>query len=335
MSKYSIIVPTFNSEKYIRPCINSVLEQTYPRFELIILDGGSTEPQFLDWIRSLNDPRIKIFTFQKRLSIEENWLRILTLDKQEYMTILGHDDVFAPNYLETMDNLIQVYPGASLYQTHFNYINGNGNVIRPCVPMAQFYTPQEFLKNVFAEKIDMMATGFMMRSSEYEAVGGIPMYPRLLFADVDLWIKMVIKGGLAVSPINSFSFRYHQNTSAIYAGYAMTGQLKRFVGFLHDLKEKHPELAPVITNYSGLYLQKFRRSISHRLLRESWRERRPLTVKKFLKDCDKYMELLSPENKLASAVSGIRMALIIDSNILTRQLFFIFRKVYKKPLLKS
>ena len=55
--KYSFIVPTYNSERWIQPCINSILSQSYTDFNLLILDSGSTD-QTLNWIGSVNDSRI-------------------------------------------------------------------------------------------------------------------------------------------------------------------------------------------------------------------------------------------------------------------------------------
>ncbi len=97
MAGFSIVVPTFNSGEYIKDCILSVQNQALPDFELLIVDGGSTETGFLEWIKSLNDTRVKFFYSEARLTIEENWARIKDIPKREFFTILGHDDVLFPD----------------------------------------------------------------------------------------------------------------------------------------------------------------------------------------------------------------------------------------------
>lgn len=61
------------------------------------------------------------------------------------MTIIGHDDLLDKNYLQVMNDLINQYPDASLYQTHFRFIDAKGNFIRHCKPMAEKQTAAELL----------------------------------------------------------------------------------------------------------------------------------------------------------------------------------------------
>ena len=179
--KYSFIVPTFNSEQWIRTCINSILAQTYTGFDIIVLDSGSTDGT-LQWIQALVDQRIKIYPVEKRLNIVENWSRIVSIPRNEFMTIMGHDDVLYPHYLDTINKLIESFPDAGLYQTHFNFINGKGELIRSCIPMKSQIKPLEFLEAVLQNGIEITATGFMVRSCQYDLAGGIPKYPHSDFS---------------------------------------------------------------------------------------------------------------------------------------------------------
>src|SRR6187551_2323564 len=119
--KYSFLIPTYNSDRWIQSCINSILAQTYTGFDIIIVDSGSTDGT-LKWISEIGDSRIRIYTTDVRLGIVENWQRFTTIPRNEFMTIMGHDDILYPNYLETIDQLIAQNPDAELFQTHFNFI---------------------------------------------------------------------------------------------------------------------------------------------------------------------------------------------------------------------
>ena len=118
------------------PISLNILSQTLDNFNLIILENFSTDGSQA-WIESLNDPRIIIIPAEKPLSMQENWSRAAFIDRNEFMTMVGADDVLYPDYLQTIDDLIIKHPGASLYQTHFRFINEEGkcsfNSICNCV----------------------------------------------------------------------------------------------------------------------------------------------------------------------------------------------------------
>ena len=61
---FSVIIPVYNSEKFIRRCINSILEQTYQEFEVIVIDDGSTDltSKILESF-SEKHARIKVYNF--------------------------------------------------------------------------------------------------------------------------------------------------------------------------------------------------------------------------------------------------------------------------------
>src|SRR5687767_9960125 len=103
MSKYSIILPVRNGGNYVKECVNSILSQSYTDFHLLVLDNHS-EDGTLEWIRSVPDTRVKLFPSERVLTIEENWGRVTGISKNEFITLIGHDDILNRDYLATMDN---------------------------------------------------------------------------------------------------------------------------------------------------------------------------------------------------------------------------------------
>lgn len=99
----SIITPTFNHEKYIQECIDSVLAQTYTNWELIIIDDGSTDntAKIIKTI-SEKEPRIT-YIFQENkglLKLKETYNHALAISKGDYVAILEGDDYWLPKKLE-------------------------------------------------------------------------------------------------------------------------------------------------------------------------------------------------------------------------------------------
>ena len=195
MKKYSIILPVRNGSNHVRECVNSILSQTLRDFDLVVLENCSTD-NTVSIITSFNDDRIKIYSSDSPYTIEQNWERTVAVAKNEFVTLIGHDDVLDKDYLHVMDELISKHPHASLYQAHFRYIDADGQEIGKCQPMTEVQKPAEAVHNFLCNKIDLMGTGFMMSSSDYNRIGGIPSYPNLLFADMELWIELARKSYL-------------------------------------------------------------------------------------------------------------------------------------------
>lgn len=327
--KYSFIVPTFNSERWIHTCINSILAQTYTRFDIIILDSGSTD-RTLKWIEALQDKRIRIYPAEKRLNIVENWSRIVTIPRNEFMTIIGHDDVLYPHYLDTINKLIESFPDAGLYQTHFNFINGKGDLIRACVPMKPQIKPLKFLEAVLQNSIEITATGFMVRSRQYDLVGGIPQYPNLLYADTELWLKLILQNYLAVAPEICFEFRFHIDNTSKSAGEIRLTAFERMVDFFSKLKNENPEYKLLIEQNALEFLKSYVIGSCHKLIYVSKSNRSNVTMESIIASAKKCSQKLLPGLDFEpEKFREIFLAKLIDSNTLLRSLF-LFYKSFKK-----
>ena len=95
----SVIMPSFNTEKYINDSINSVLRQTYDNFELIIVDDCSSDNS-VEVIKKYGDFRIRLIvnTSNKGAAFSRN--RALRESKGEWIAFLDSDDIWEPNKLE-------------------------------------------------------------------------------------------------------------------------------------------------------------------------------------------------------------------------------------------
>lgn len=105
--KYSIIVPVYNVEQYLRECIESVIAQTYSDWELILVDDGSTDssPSICDEY-SEKDSRIKVIHVENGGAYKA---RVLAKDyiEGEYTIGLDSDDMYTTNCLETLDKQLK------------------------------------------------------------------------------------------------------------------------------------------------------------------------------------------------------------------------------------
>jgi glycosyltransferase involved in cell wall biosynthesis len=231
--RFSIVIPVKNGEKYIAESIESVLAQTYPNFELIILDNCSTDVT-TEIINSYQDTRVSVLPAEKPLPIEQNWARVLTLELSEYLTILGHDDVFYPDYLMEISKLIIQDPDSSLYQAHFDLIDDNGDIIRGCRPIAYRETADQFLFARHSRQRDSFGTGYIMRTADYKSIGGLSTeLPYLIGADDIAWYNLSSMSYKVCSQKTLFAYRYHiRSASRSIQLLPLSKALKKYLEFL-------------------------------------------------------------------------------------------------------
>jgi glycosyltransferase involved in cell wall biosynthesis len=96
----SICIPTYNGEKYIARTIQSVLDQTFSNFEIIVSDDGSTD-KTLEMVRSFNDPRIVRVDSLSKVGAEANWNNSVANARADLVKLVCQDDLLYRHCLQT------------------------------------------------------------------------------------------------------------------------------------------------------------------------------------------------------------------------------------------
>ena len=99
----SIALASYNGSKYIREQLDSILEQTYQDFELIICDDCSTDNtwQILQEYAQ-KDSRIKVFENERNLGFKKNFEKAISLCNGKYIALSDQDDIWIDNHLEVL-----------------------------------------------------------------------------------------------------------------------------------------------------------------------------------------------------------------------------------------
>lgn len=98
--KVSVVIPAYNHEKFIGPAIDSVLNQSFQDFELIIVDDGSTD-KTADVIKGYTDSRIRYF-YQENQDAYNTINRGMGIAEGEFVAILNSDDIYALDRLQRL-----------------------------------------------------------------------------------------------------------------------------------------------------------------------------------------------------------------------------------------
>ena len=133
--KFSILLPTKNRINLLRSCINSVLEQNFIDFELIVSDNNSTDNTRI-YCQNISDNRLKYFRLNKDFPVTANWNNAYSKAKGEYIIIMGDDDYLTKNFLTKVneqlhnsDNKIVIVNQARYYFEDYDDIKVKGKLI--------------------------------------------------------------------------------------------------------------------------------------------------------------------------------------------------------------
>ena len=128
--KFSVTIPAFK-DKYLKETIDSVLAQTYPNYEVVIVNDAS--PYDLDCIvNQYEDHRIRYFKNEKNCgakNVVDNWNICLSLATGEYVMCIGDDDKLTPRCLQDFADLIEKYPDLDLYHARSSIIDDDSNYV--------------------------------------------------------------------------------------------------------------------------------------------------------------------------------------------------------------
>lgn len=127
MTCISVIIPLYNAESTIQQTVESVLQQTWTDFELIIVDDGSTDAS-LERLQSIKDERIRVLSYPNAgAAIARN--RGLQASTGDCVAFLDADDLWSPDKLEAQFNALNDHPEAAVAHSWTQFIDESGTVL--------------------------------------------------------------------------------------------------------------------------------------------------------------------------------------------------------------
>lgn len=120
MARITVLMPAYNVGKYIAPAINSILQQTFADFELLILDDGSTDTT-AEVISGFNDNRIRYVRNDRNLGLAENLNKGIELSQTDYIARMDGDDISEPTCLEKQIDYLENHPDVGICGVGFQF----------------------------------------------------------------------------------------------------------------------------------------------------------------------------------------------------------------------
>ncbi|SCX38306.1 Glycosyl transferase family 2 [Klenkia marina] len=265
----SVLVPTYNGERFLRPALRSALEQSHRTIEVLVGDDGSTDrtPEILA-AAAAADPRVRVIRHEENLGAFENPLALLAAARGEYVKFLLHDDVLARDCVRVLVRGMEAAPEATLAFSRRTVVDVEGRptpggVLSPLRDRAGLWDGHELGdacltagQNLIGEMTTVLYRRTAVELEDYWQVDGERLE---VLGDLGLWLRLLATGPAFYSPDALSRFRVHGEQRSADHDLATRGVLDwpRLVdwaeraGFLHDPAARRAAYAGILHGCAG------------------------------------------------------------------------------------
>jgi glycosyltransferase involved in cell wall biosynthesis len=256
----TVILPVYNASHYLKEAVNSILNQTYKKFEFIIINDGSTDG-CCDFLSNIDDHRIKRINHEKNKGLIETLNEAIELSQGEFIVRMDADDISYPYRIQTLLDYMKANPrvgiagsytnltGNSLF--HTKYLNSDEIKSRLLFDNVYSHPTMIFRKTVFSEN------GIYYNKKYHHA------------EDYGLWMELMHKTEYGIVPVPLLKYGVHQNqVSKIHREIQMDT-----VGIIHRMvlhKFNFPIHEDELNLHKKLFFKNYENSIHFFKKAEHW-----------------------------------------------------------------
>ncbi len=204
----SVVIPFYYDKEYIEQSVNSILNQTYPYYEILIIDDGTKDEEHLKKLEEIEklDKRIKVFHKENEgLSATRDYGASKACNSSKYLMFIDSDDLVEPTFIECCYWTLETNKEAS-----WTYTDSIG------FDKKQYLWNKWFDSEKMKKENDLVST-VMIRKEDFEAVGGYGLREKAVNEDWNFWLKLMAKG----------KFPVHLSYYGIWYRRKETGELKK------------------------------------------------------------------------------------------------------------
>jgi glycosyltransferase involved in cell wall biosynthesis len=211
MPTVSVIIPSYNHERFVEECIQSVLNQTYQDFEIIITDDASID-RTVELIEQFKDSRIKLFRHlqNKGASVAAN--NCVAHSRGKYIAMLSSDDAWYPEKLEVQVKYLEQHPEIGAVFGKVEWVDETSHAIEnKNFPYKNVFEVRnrsrfEWLNHFFYKGNCLCHPCSLVRRKCYQKIGSLnPDFANI--PDFDLWIRLCLHYEIAILDHKLIRFR--------------------------------------------------------------------------------------------------------------------------------
>jgi glycosyltransferase involved in cell wall biosynthesis len=254
---FSVIIPLYNKSEYITACLNSIINQTYPDFEIIIVNDGSTDDGIKKVYKLLDNSQNSMLNIHHKIKIslinqENSGVSTarnngVNVANNDYIAFLDADDWWDIHFLEEMKTLIENFPDAGLYGCNFYYAKNGRFIIKDKGFSNEFNMGYINYFKTFGKTFSVLinCSFVVIPRKNLNETGGFN--PKLKYGeDFDLWARIALKNKVAYlnKPLSYSNQDAEKSNRAVGNSYIFRPE-NHFIfnlDYLSDVEQSDPEL---------------------------------------------------------------------------------------------
>jgi glycosyltransferase involved in cell wall biosynthesis len=211
----SVIIPLYNHENYIKDAIDSVVNQTFEDFELIIINDGSTDKSE-NVVKEIHDHRIKYY-FQENQGASNTINKGIKFAKGEYISILNSDDKYDHNRLNELFNILEEENEIAAAFSDIEIIDDKGDLVRYHKGAEENWVDHDPASSFKGEEkiiLDLLAGNFLLTTSNLfcrkTIFSDIGYFSQLRYAhDYDFFLRLCYHFRVHIESKALLKYRQH------------------------------------------------------------------------------------------------------------------------------
>jgi glycosyltransferase involved in cell wall biosynthesis len=233
MPTVSVIIPTYNRAIMVKDAIQSVLDQTYSDYEIIVVDDGSTDntSQVINELRSHSEKVHYIYQENKGRSAARNIG--VRAARGNYIAFLDSDDIFLPEKLSLQVMALESNRDFGMVYSHALLMDEDGNILEDIGPGREKLTGWVYPELLFIKKNIITIPSVMVRTQVLSEVGDFDETIHIC-EDIDLWRRIAMHHQILQMKESLAIIRYRLNESLDLLGYLGARTLYYHKAFADD-----------------------------------------------------------------------------------------------------
>ena len=211
---FSIIIPLYNKEKYITSTLDSVFNQTFDNYEIIIVNDGSTDNS-IELVEKYKNPKIKVF-HQKNKGVSSARNLAMENANGNFFCFLDADDIWKENHLSIIHETIEKFPEAKMYCSRYiTQISDTAYTTNSFIDITDSYEGivSDFFKSSYINRI-ALTSAVCIDKFVFTTLKG---FDESISSgqDLDYWIKIALNYKVAITKEVTMIYNFKQDNKSL------------------------------------------------------------------------------------------------------------------------